>query len=65
VSNKIEGFPKELILEYLTNLSEKELKSLANQVKPFLFKEEDIELVLKAPFYAERLRSILQCNYKN
>jgi len=25
----------------------------ANQVKPFLFKEDDIELVLKAPLYAE------------
>ncbi|MBL7196656.1 MAG: nucleotidyl transferase AbiEii/AbiGii toxin family protein [Candidatus Omnitrophica bacterium] len=53
-SNKIEGSPKELILEYLRNFSEKELKSLANQVKPFLFKEDDIELVLKAPLYAER-----------
>jgi len=28
--------------------------SLANQVKPFLFKEDDIELILKAPLYAER-----------
>lgn len=53
-SNKIEGLPKELILEYLTKLPEKELKRLANQVKPFLFKEDDIELVLKAPLYAER-----------
>lgn len=53
-TNKIEGSPKELILEYLTKLPEKELLFLANQVKPFLFKEDDIELVLKAPFYAER-----------
>ncbi len=28
--------------------------SLANQVKPFLFKEDDIELILKAPLYAEQ-----------
>lgn len=53
-ANKIEGPPKKLILEFLTNLPEKELKFLANQVKPFLFKEDDIELVLKAPLYAER-----------
>lgn len=53
-ANRIEGSPKELILEYLTKLPEKELKSLASQVKPFLFKEDDIELILKAPLYAER-----------
>jgi hypothetical protein len=53
-ANKIEGSPKELILEYFMKLPEKELKSLANQVRPFLFKEDDIELVLKAPLYAER-----------
>lgn len=53
-ANKIEGSPKKLILEFLTNLPEKELKFLANQVKPFLFKEDDVELVLKAPLYAER-----------
>ncbi len=54
IANKIEGSPKELILEYLKKIPEKELKFLANQVKPFLFKEDDIELVLKAPLYAER-----------
>ena len=54
MANKIEGSPKELILEYLKKIPEKELKFLANQVKPFLFKEDDIELVLKAPLYAER-----------
>ena len=54
VSNEIEGLPRELILGYLTKLPEKELESLANQVKPFLFKEDDVELVLKAPLYAER-----------
>jgi predicted nucleotidyltransferase component of viral defense system len=54
LANRIEGTPGELILEYLQKLPESELKSLANQVKPFLFKEDDIELVLKAPLYAER-----------
>jgi hypothetical protein len=53
-ANKIKSSPKKLILEYLTKLPEKELVSLADQVKPFLFKEDDIELVLKAPLYAER-----------
>lgn len=53
-ANRIEGSPKELILEYLNKLSEKELISLANQVKPFLFKEDDIELIIKAPVYAQR-----------
>lgn len=55
--NKIDGVPRELILGYLRKLPEKELKVLANQVRPFLFKEDDIELVLKAPLYAERFLS--------
>ena len=53
-ANKIEGSPGQIILEYLTKLPERELKSLANQVKPFLFKEDDVELILKAPLFAER-----------
>ena len=53
-ANRIEGSPGQIILEYLTKLPERELKSLANQVKPFLFKEDDIELILKAPLFAER-----------
>lgn len=53
-ANKIEGQPKKLILDYFTGLPEKELIFLADQVKPFLFKEDDIELVLKASLYAER-----------
>lgn len=57
LANKIEGLPKELILEHLKKLAEKELKALANQVKPFLFKEDDIELVIKAPLYAEKFLS--------
>ena len=50
----IKDSPKDFILEWLKKLSEKELKFLAEQVRPFLFKEEDVELVLKAPLYAER-----------
>jgi len=53
-ANMIKGSPKKLILEYLNKLPEKELLSMANQFRPFLFKEDDIELVLKAPTYAER-----------
>jgi predicted nucleotidyltransferase component of viral defense system len=53
-ANKIEGSPKQLILDYLKKLPEKELKSLAKQVNPFLFKEDDMELVLKASLYAGR-----------
>ena len=44
--------PKDLIQRYLSGLTEKELRVLAEQVKPFLFKEDDIELILKAPQYA-------------
>ncbi|MGC9445148.1 MAG: nucleotidyl transferase AbiEii/AbiGii toxin family protein [Candidatus Methanospirareceae archaeon] len=44
--------PKDLIQTYLSGLSEKELRRLAEQVKPFLFREDDIELILKAPQYA-------------
>lgn len=50
----IEDSPKDFILEWLKKLSEKELKFLAEQVRPFLFKEEDVDMVLKAPLYAER-----------
>ena len=53
-ANKITGSPKELILEYLRKLPEKELASLVNQVKAFLFKESGIGLILKAPLYVER-----------
>lgn len=52
--NKIKGFSKDSIIKYLKGIPEKELKFLANQVKPFLFKEDDIDLVLNAPLYAER-----------
>jgi len=38
----------------MDGLSEKDLKFLAGQVKPFLFKEDYVELILNAPLYAER-----------
>jgi predicted nucleotidyltransferase component of viral defense system len=53
-ANKIDIPFKNAILEHLNRLSKEELKYLANQVKPFLFREDDIEMVLKAPLYAER-----------
>lgn len=53
-ANKIKGSPGEIILKRLRSLPEKELKFLANQVKPFLFREDDVEMVLNAPLFAER-----------
>jgi len=44
---------KDTLLTHLKSMDEKELKRLANQVKPFLFKEDDIDLILKAPLYGE------------
>jgi len=41
------------ILAYLKSVGEKELKQQANQVKPFLFKEDDIDLIIKAPLYGK------------
>ncbi len=54
LENKLEAPPDKLILEHLKNLPEKKLKYLAEQVRPFLFKEDDLELVLKASVYAEK-----------
>ena len=53
-ANDIRGDVRELILTHLKMLSKKDLNFLANQVKPFLFKEDDVELVLNSPLYAER-----------
>jgi len=41
------------ILAHMKSMDEKELKRLADQVKPFLFKEDDIDLVIKAPLYGK------------
>jgi len=51
--NNIEIPIKGTLLAYLKSIGEKELKRLAEQVRPFLFKEDDIELIFKAPLYAE------------
>lgn len=53
-SNNIKLPIKETLLSYFHGLDDKELKRQADQVKPFLFKEDDVELILKAPLYAER-----------
>ena len=53
-ANGIKDNPKEIILNELTLLSKKDLGFLTEQVRPFLFKEEDAELILKAHSYAER-----------
>jgi len=53
-ANNVKGEPKKIILEYLNKLPKKELSYLANQVKVFLFKEEDVELILNAPRYAQK-----------
>lgn len=52
-ANKIIGNLNEIVLNHLKSLSEEEIKFLADQVRPFLFKEDDYELVLKARQYAE------------
>ncbi|MFH1054873.1 MAG: nucleotidyl transferase AbiEii/AbiGii toxin family protein [Candidatus Altiarchaeota archaeon] len=52
-ANNIQN-PKERILRHFRGLDEKELNRLAQQVRPFLFKEDDIELILKAREYAEK-----------
>jgi hypothetical protein len=53
-ANNIREDPGNLIQEYLSGISEQELRRLAEQVKPFLFKEDDIELILKASQYADK-----------
>ena len=53
----LRGYLQTIILNYLSEISEKELKRLADQVKPFLFKEDDIELILKAPQYGKKFLS--------
>ncbi len=52
-ANNINLPVKDTILSYLNSMDKKELKRLALQVKPFLFEESDIELILKAPLYGE------------
>ena len=44
---------KNTLMDYLKNIDGKELKRLAEQVRPFLFKEDEIELIVNASMYAE------------
>lgn len=53
-NNNIKMPIKDSLLSYFRDLKKKELIQLANQVKPFLFNEDDIELILKAPLYVDR-----------
>ncbi len=53
-ANDIKAEPKRVITDYFSNLKKNEIRRLAEQVKPFLFREDDIELVLKAPEFAEK-----------
>jgi len=53
-ANNLPPQPKQLIIQRLKNLGEKELKRLANQVQPFLFREEDTEPIIKAQQYAQK-----------
>jgi len=52
-ANKIKLPVEDTILAHLKSMDEKELKRQAAQVKPFLFKEDDIDLIIKAPLYGE------------
>lgn len=52
-ANNIKLPVEDTILEHLKSMDEKELKRLADQVKPFLFKEDDIDLIIKAPLYGK------------
>lgn len=44
---------EDTLVEYFNGLEERELKRLANQVRPFLFKEDDIDLIVKAHLYGK------------
>jgi len=57
-ANKLKGEPKKLILDHLASLPGKKLKLLADQVRPFLFKEDDTELILNALQYAGKFLSL-------
>lgn len=46
--------PKDLIMRHLDSLGSAELRRLGKQVQPFLFKEEEAEMIEKAPEYAEK-----------
>lgn len=54
-AKKISDNPREALLNKFKALEKDELKKLAKQVGPFLFKEDEIELVENASFYGQEL----------
>jgi len=42
-------------LNKFRSLKEDDCRKLANQVRPFLFKEDEVEVVRKASFYGPQL----------
>lgn len=60
LAKKIKVEPKKALLNKFKDLKEDECRRLAKQVRPFLFKEDEVELVKKAYFYGEQLLK----NYK-
>lgn len=55
LAKKIKENPKKVLLNKFMSLKEKECQRLAAQVRPFLFKEDEVELVNKASFYGPQL----------
>lgn len=55
IAKKIKGDPKEVLLNKFKSLKESEIEGLSKQVRPFLFKEEEVEFVRKASFYGPQL----------
>ncbi|MHB1253932.1 MAG: nucleotidyl transferase AbiEii/AbiGii toxin family protein [Candidatus Humimicrobiaceae bacterium] len=52
-ANNIKLPIKDTIMAHLNTMDEKELKRMADQVKPFLSREDDIDLIIKAPVYCK------------
>jgi len=55
LAKKIKDEPKEVLLNKFRSLKEDDCRKLANQVRPFLFKEDEVEAVRKASFYGPQL----------
>ena len=55
LAKKIKDEPKEALLNKFRSLKEDDCRKLANQVRPFLFKEDEVEVVRKASFYGPQL----------
>ena len=52
--NCIEGSLRDIVIEHLKTMTEKEIKFLAAQFRPFLFNENDAELIINPIPYAEK-----------